>query len=127
MVHKRKYRIISLILAAVMLLAGTYLDHVTEELFALRGCGKSPLLYSRSFQTDINDVAACTTEILNEYRGTEQQSMKLNPQRFLLCCDRVLLFTGKSYRYPETVRSLGKAPRELVMDYMHQSDGKKRD
>lgn len=126
MVHKRKYSIISLILVVVLLSTGMYLDRVTEEFFILRECGKSSVLCHRLFQTDINDIAACTAVMFNECIQMEQQSIKLDLLLFLLYSGFIFLFAGKSYRYLETARFPWRVSDERVMDYMHQSDGKKR-
>lgn len=126
MVHKRKYRFISLILMIVLLFAGMYLDRATEEFFILRGCGKSPVLCHSLFQTDINAVATCSVEMRNECSQMEQKSVKLDSLLYLLYSGHAFLFAGKSYRYLETVRLPWQASGGRIMDYMHQSDGKKR-
>lgn len=120
MVHKRKYRFIGLILMIVLLFGGMYLDRATEEFFILRGCGKSPVLCHRLFQTDINAVATCTVEMRNECSQMEQQSVKLDSLLYLLYSGFIFLFAGKSYRYLETARFPWRVSDERVMDYMHQ-------
>ena len=124
--HKRKYRIINFILVTALLLTGTYLDKVVEEIFILRSFMGDSAICSGSFQTDINDVALCMTEMLDECSSMEQKSIELDPLLYLLCSDHTVLFTGRSFGYLEIVRSLWRTSDELVRDYIHLSDGKKR-
>lgn len=126
MVHKRKYRLISLILVAALLLTGAYLGQVAEETFALRGFTGDAVIRSGLFQADINDVAACMTEMLDECSNVKQQSIELDPLLYLLCSNHIALFAGNSFGGLETVQSPWRMSNELVLDYMHQSDGKKR-
>ena len=123
--HKRKYRILSLILVTVLLLTGVYHDKVAET-FLLRSCMENSAICSGLFRTDINDVAACMTEMFNECSGMAQQSIELDPLLYLLCSNHIFLFTGNSFGHLEPGQSLWHTSDELVMDYMHQSDGKKR-
>lgn len=124
--HKRKYGILSLILVTVLLLTGVYHDKVAEETFLLRGCMENSVICSGLFQSDINDVTACMTEMLSECSGMEQQSIELDPLLYLLCPTHIFRFMGNSSGYLETGQSLWHTSDKLVMDYMHQSDGKKR-
>ena len=126
MAHKRKYRLISLILVIVLLLTGAYLDQVAEKTFVLHGFMEDAAICSRLFQVDFNDVAACMTEMLNECSSMEQQSIELDPLLYLLCSNHMTLFAGSSFGHLETVQSLSRTSDSVVVDYMHQSDGKKR-
>lgn len=125
-VHKRKYQYISFILVTALLLTGVYLDKVAEETCALRGFLGDAAICSEVFQADINGVAACMTEMLNECSSMEQQSIELDPLLYLLCSNHIFLIMGKSNKCLDTAQFLWRMSDELVIDYMHQSDGKKR-
>lgn len=124
--HKRKRRVLSLILVTILLINSMTFGRVAEEFSVLRACGKSPVLCHRFYQSDINDAAVCTAEVFSLCGQLGRQSIKLDSQLFLLYADDTLLYAGKSCRYLETVRSLWNVSDEWVVDYIHQSDGKKR-
>lgn len=126
MVLRRKYRIVSLIVVAVLLLAGMYPDRVTQENFILRGGRQNTIICSELLQTDINNVAACMTGQLSVCSWLEQQSVRPDSQLELLRPEDFFLAAGKTYGYLEIVWSLWQASDGQVMDYMHRSDGKKR-
>lgn len=125
-VHKRKDKVISLILVMALLLTGVYLDTAIRDVLFLRSCLGDSIIYSELFQADINDVVACMIKTMNECSGMEQQLIELDPLLYLLCSNHIFSFPGKSFGCLETVQSLWRMSGELVIDYMHQSDGKKR-
>jgi len=125
-VHKRKDRVISLILVTALLLTGVYLDTAIRDMFFWHGGMGDSMICSGLFQADMNDVAACMIEMMNEYSRMEQQLIELSPLLYFLCSSHIFLFPGTSFGCLETVQFLWRMSDELVIDYMHQSDGKKR-
>lgn len=124
--HKRKDRMISLILAVALFLAGMYLNAMAEETFLLRSRMGNSAICSRVFQVDINHDAVCMTTTLGECSGMDRQLMELDPLLYLLCAHHIILFMGKSFGKLEKICSLSRTSDGLAVDYMHQSDGKKR-
>lgn len=130
---KKIHRIISLILAISLFLAGGYIDTVmADSLFVCGSEGRMLSTFS-SCHADINDTAICITGLLNLC------NMKLQPsgryQRYneeaesflnLLCSGVWSMPQGKPCAYYTSLYLCCHTQKKSVTDYMHQSDGKKR-
>ncbi len=125
-VHKRKERAISLILAAALFLAGMYLNAAAQRQFFLHSGMGDLAICSEQFRTQINQTAGCVTETIGACGKEVQQSGKLDTLLGLLCPNHITLFTGNAFGCPEAVRALAGALDRPVVDYMHRADGKKR-
>lgn len=124
--HQRKDRFFSLIIAITLVLTGLYLDTAVEDaLFWYTSKGEA-VLCRQLFQTDINTSKICSQEMLDEYGGMQQQSARLYPLLSLLYVCYHILSQGKFYRRSEAVQPFFQTPDGLVTNFMHQSDGKKR-
>lgn len=130
---KKTHRIISLFLTILLLFSGAYVDAVSAEaLFACDFAGNTAANLT-SCQSDINDAAICTTESLNihnmelQSRGRYQQQYR-EINEFLSLQNSVFgsLSRRKSYLHHSTKYSFCQTQNELLTEYMHQSDGKKR-
>lgn len=124
--HKRKYKLISFILAITLFLTGIYLDTAADDAFFLCGSVGETAFCPKSFHTNINNLMLFERELLNECSGIEQQSIALHPFLLLLHLNRFSVLQGRSFRHSETMQSFCQTLDGLVTDYMHQSDGKKR-
>lgn len=125
MVHKRKHKMICLVLAAV-LLAGIYLDIVAADTFFLRSPAEEAVLCSRSLHTVINNLEICGSGLPDGYGGVRQQLQGLYAYLSLLSWNRVFTLLDNTPCRLGTLQSFCQTLDGLVMDYMHQSDGKKR-
>lgn len=116
--HKRKYKIISFVLAVTLLLTGIYLDTAAKDAF---------FLCDPTGETDyINSMQLCGSEMFVECGGNRQQSIELHSFLSLPHLDRVFVLQGKYCSHPELIQTFSQTSDGLVTDYMHQSDGKKR-
>lgn len=124
-VHQRKDRFFSLIIVITLVLTGLYLDTAVEDaLFSYTSKGE--VVFCRQlFQTDINTSKICSRTMLDEY-GDMQQSARFYPLLSMLYVYYHILSQGKYYRKSEDVQAFFQTPDGLVTNYMHQSDGKKR-
>lgn len=123
--HKRKCKIVSLVMAAV-LLAGIYLDIVAADTFFLRSSMEKAVLCSRSLHTEINTFKICGSELSDECGGVWQQSSGPYADLALFSWNRVFILPDNALCHPGTMQPFCHTLDGLVMDYMHQSDGKKR-
>lgn len=133
MMDKRTRRIISLVLAILLLFSGAYAGAVSADaLFACDFAGNAaPSL--TPCHSDINDAAICTTESSNIHnmelhsRGRYQQQYR-EINEFLSLQNSVFgsLSRKKSYTHHSAKYSFCQTQNELLTEYLHQSDGKKR-
>lgn len=124
--HQRKDRFFSLIIAITLVLTGLYLDTAVEDALFWYTSKEEAVLCQKLFQTDINTSKICSREMLNEYGDMQQQSARLYPLLSLLYVSYHFLSQGKFYRKFEDVQAFYQTSDGLVTNYMHQSDGKKR-
>ncbi len=134
MMDKRTHRIISLLFAILLFLSGMYADAVTAEalfVYDLTGEVAAGLAPRHS---DINDATICSTMELLNVCSMEQQSpgryqvraREVNALLYLQCSGFGFLSQGKSRMHRVAAHLCCRRQNELVMDYLHQSDGKKR-
>ncbi|MDE7324570.1 MAG: hypothetical protein K2N73_17990 [Lachnospiraceae bacterium] len=131
--NKRTHRIIGLFFAILLFLSGMYMDTITaESLFVYDFTGEVAASLI-SCHSDMNSAAICTTGLLNAH-SIELQSLERYPERYqksnaFLSLQRPgfgALSQGKSYIHHAVSHLFCRTQNELVTDYMHQSDGKKR-
>lgn len=130
---KRTHRMICLFYIALLLLTGIYMDTIPEE--ALSVCsqtGKTTAILA-PLHSDINCATICPKEFPNildmklQSRGKfQEQHREVNECLYLSCFGSGSLFHGKSYRYHAAASLFFHSQNDLVTEYMHQSDGKKR-
>lgn len=123
--HKRKYKIISFILAAVLFLAGVYPDIVIDNAVFQGGSVGKTAFSTKSFRTRISNLDICGREILNEGSEIRQRPAGLYPFLSLPRLNRILPLRETAFRRPEAVQPFCQTMDGLVTIYMHQSDGKK--
>lgn len=124
--QRRRCRIIGLILAAALFLTGIYLDTAAEDVFFLCDSMGETFLCPVSVGTDINKLKICGRETWGESSDMEQQTIEAYPVLSLPHAGRISLSQRKYFRHSESVQSLCRTLDVLVTDYLHQSDGKKR-
>lgn len=119
--HKRKDKILSFMLVITLFLTGLILDTAAEDAFFLCNSMEESSLCPRA-NAVINTSKICGSEILNRHNDMEQQSIELSPSLSLL----VNRFFLSLYRHAETIPPFCQTLDGLVTNYIHQSDGKKR-
>ncbi len=134
MMDKRTHRIISLFFAILMFLSGMYAEAVTAEaLFVYDLTGKMAAGLAPC-HSDINDAAICSIMELLNVCSVEQQSpgryqvraREVNDLLYLQCAGFGFLSQGKSCMQRVAAHLCCRRQNELVTDYLHQADGKKR-
>ena len=134
MMNKRTHRIISLFFAILLFLSGMHADTVaTEALFVYNLTGKMATGLAPC-HSDINDATICSEMDLLNMCSVEQQSpgryqeraREVNDFLYLQCSGFGFLSQGKSCMHRVMVHLSCRRQNELVIDYLHQSDGKKR-
>ncbi|MDE6911235.1 MAG: hypothetical protein K2P44_12300 [Lachnospiraceae bacterium] len=126
--RKNTQRRIGLFLAMLLFLSGMYVDTVmTEAFFVYDTTGKIVSCHS-----DINDATICTSELISvcsaerlSHGGYQERVREMNDFLYMQCSGFGSLFRRKSCIL-HAARLLCRKQNELVTDYIHQSDGKKR-
>ncbi|MDE7184707.1 MAG: hypothetical protein K2O40_09605 [Lachnospiraceae bacterium] len=122
--HTRTDRIICLMVTILLLLSGMYLDTAApDDLFVY---SSFPRMSMDAPQLDSNDARVCTTEMLNECISIQLQSEGRSVFLHLICAGQLALISGKILPYPKSIQTFCHRLDALVVEYMHQSDGKKR-
>lgn len=120
----RKDRIICLMITVSVLLSGMYFDtRMPDDLFVYSSFS---LISMDASQFDTNNAKVCTTEMLNECISVQLQSEGHSVFLYLICAGQLALIQGKVLPYLESIKTFCHRLDALVMEYMHQSDGKKR-
>lgn len=102
----------------MLLLMGIYPDTAAKDAF---------FLCDPTGETDyINSMQLCGSEMLVECGNNRQQPVELHSFLSLPCLNRIFALQGKYFGQLETIQSFSQTSDGLVTDYMHQSDGKKR-
>lgn len=126
--------IMCFVLAVALFLAGMYTDAIMSDvLFVCDSMGKTSSCL-RSCHTDINDVNVCIAEMLNECSSMEwqpygrhrSQEGKIGSLLYFLYANLGSSFRGDFWACKETIQSFCQVQNELLTDYIHRSDGKKR-
>lgn len=130
---KRTHRIISFVLAILLFFAGTYADAAAADALFEYDLTEKTTPGLAPYHSDINNAAICTTESSNVHnielqsRGRYQQRYRqVNEFFYLHNSVSGSLSQGKSYIYHAAQYAFCQAQNELLTEYMHQSDGKKR-
>ena len=118
-----KYRTICIAMMIGLLLAGLYPDTIAPDFFVCNSERGSEFSLD-SARKDFNDSGLCTPDMLGECM--ELQSARQSPYLNLFCEGPAAPAQGKFLQYSETIYTFCRTLDALVMDYMHQSDGKKR-
>lgn len=131
--RKEQYR--CLILAILVFLSGMWCENSMTGFRAENAAADADNAYILSAGDAVGEAQLCTEEMLNvrTHAGLLQlagrlihQSGKARPAFAFLCSDTLSLAEGKFYTGSEEISFSGQCPEELVVTYMHQSDGKKR-
>lgn len=131
--NKRTHKIISLFLTILLLFAGTYADAVSADaLFKCNLIGETDATLAPCHST-INDATICKTESSNidnielQSQGRYRQQYR-EVNEFLSLQNSVFgsISRRKSYIHHAAKYSFCQTQNELLTEYMHQSDGKKR-
>lgn len=132
--RKKQSRLISVMFMLFILVSGMYFDSFRVD----SGFACAPEQASASSMVPVDSVIAdaksCTVETIGS-RGNLGQGQfmgRLAQQRrdtkvalSLLCLNIVSLNEGKFYTHFETIQSVSENQQELVINYIHKSDGKK--
>lgn len=125
-VQKRKYRIISLVLMITLFLTGIYLDTAARDAFFLCGPMAETAFCPKSLHTDINSLKMCGSEMFGEGRNAEQKPIELHSLLSLSQLNRALTLHRRTFWLLAVLQPFCQTSDGLVTDFMHQSDGKKR-
>ena len=132
--NKEIQKIICFVLIISLSLAGLYVDTIAAaSLFVCDFTGKTASCL-RSCHADNSDSNVCTEAMLNECSGMELEPLGKYPDRDRETGDSLnllysilgFLFQGKSFPLQKTIQFFCLSQNELLTDYIHQSDGKKR-
>lgn len=132
---RHKKQSICLILAILVFLSGIWCENsITDSFMEYAAMGESSphILFDGDAVTE---AQLCTEEMLNvrTHVGLLQLAGRfLHPTRRarlaydLLCPDHLLSAEGKFFTGSEKMHFFIQCPEELVVNYIHQSDGKKK-
>ena len=130
---KRTHKIISLFLAILLFLAGIYVDTSTPDALLGYDSTTEAAISPAPCHSDMNDAAIHTTELPNVHnielqsRGRyQEQYREVIEFLYSQCSGFSFLSRRKSYIQHVATYLFCQTQNELVIEYMHQSDGKKR-
>lgn len=134
-IRMKSNKMICIILSVILSLSGLfYQDNVSDFLSANSTVEKTNS-YIQSEYTTITEIQVCTAEILglqNPYAIQNITGCFISPQGRLkislsfLCLNSFLFVIGKFFTDSEIIQSYCRCLNELVTNYIHKSDGKKR-
>ena len=130
-----KHRIAVLVLAVLVLLAGANIENVSAENSSVVTTVNKSNIYTKSADTELSDMHFCTAKLLGTVNNTESQravTRCINKKRetkwsldFL--CSQSISFQKENYSVSSEPAEISyQGPEELVILYIHESDGKKR-
>ncbi|HBV83361.1 MAG TPA: hypothetical protein DEB74_11350 [Lachnospiraceae bacterium] len=135
--RSRKTACIAIVI--MLLMSEIYLNMVmTDSFFVYKSTGESNIFFQSnsvdfifgkaSLKNDSRhlDRGICTTNMLSECAGIELQSAGWNWFLSLLHIGYLFLLQGKFFQLSEIIQTYYQTLEVLVIEYMHQSDGKKR-
>lgn len=79
-----------------------------------------------SLHADINSLKMCGSEMLGEGRNAEEKPIELHSLPSFSHLNRALILHRRTFGLLAVLQPFCQTSDGLVMDFMHQSDGKKR-
>lgn len=129
-----KRRMICLILSVILFLSGVCFEQLKTDSFLVNSSAESETSSIRSCQTVLSDADVYNVNILRDCNRIKlQQSGRCTcPKReirnslSLLHFSNSLWIAGNNLASLVLIQSFDQKPSELVTQYIHKSDGKKR-
>lgn len=130
----KRNKIFYILITLLVFISGMYFEDIKiDSVFA-----STPTEMTNSYISDIGsvitDTQVCTTEMLGvrgnmmigqfTIRFNQRRDTRVSPD--FLCQNIFSLNEGKSYASIEEVQLISKSQDELIANYIHKSDGKKR-
>ena len=131
----KRNKIFCILITLLVFISGMYFEDIkTDSVFAST-LGETTNSYTSDIGSVTIDTQVCTTEMLavcgNMVTGqftirfvNQRRDTGVSPD--FLCQNIFSLNEGKSYASIEEVQLISKSQDELIANYIHKSDGKKR-
>lgn len=133
--RSRNRKIICVILAMIIALSGTYVENTKTGLGYQDASADTHTSCLESAEALVRDIQICTTEMLGirDNVQTGRLSVRLDGSHKeiksspgFLCSKLFSLAEKKFFTSSEFISLIMQWPHELVINYIHKSDGKKR-
>lgn len=133
--RKKRNELLCVLITLFVFISGMYFEDLKVDSIFVCAATEASNSYMLSVDPVVTDTKACTTEMLGirESTGLGQLTTRFSYQRGhtklsldYLCRTIFFLKEGKSYANCEKVQFVLKNQDDLVVNYIHKSDGKKR-
>ena len=131
----KRNKIFCILITLLVFISGMYFEDIKVDSVFASTSAETTNSYISAIGSVITDTQVCTTEILgvcgNMVTGqftnrfvNQRRDTRVSPD--FLCQNNFPLNEGKSYASIEVVQLISKNQDELIANYIHKSDGKKR-
>lgn len=134
-VRAKRNKIFCILITLLVFISGMYFEDIKADSVFASTPGETTNSYIPDIGSVTIDTQVCTTEMLavcgNMVTGqftirfvNQRRDTRVSPD--FLCQNIFSLNEGKSYASIEEVQLISKSQDELIANYVHKSDGKKR-
>lgn len=131
----KRNKIFCILITLLVFISGMYFEDIKADSVFASTPGETTNSYTSDIGSVTIDTQVCTTEMLavcgNMVTGqftirfvNQRRDTRVSPD--FLCQNIFFLNEGKSYASIEEVQLISKSQDELIANYIHKSDGKKR-
>ena len=132
---KKRNELLYVIIILLVFISGMFFEDFKVDSGFVYAATETTNSYMSSVNPVVTDTNACTTEMLGTHKSMGQgqlttrctyqrRNSKLSRDYLLLII--IFLYEGKSYANCEEIQFVSKITDNLVVNYIHKSDGKKR-